>query len=368
MFDQVISLENLFVAWREFRRGKRARSDVQVFERHLEDNVFLLHNDLVSGTYCHGPYHRFHIFDPKHRVIHKAAVRDRLVHYAVYRVLYPVFDPSFIFDSYSCRIAKGTHAAVDRLEQFTRQAGRNYTDSCWALKFDIKKFFDSVDHGILMNELGRKLGTATSSSYSLREPVFDSEVAQILGEGSSEPRTALESGRVEQLVSEIVGSYSTSNFVGGGGSFQRTAGLPIGNLTSQLFANVYLDAFDHFIKDELQVKHYIRYTDDAVILSNDSAELRWILPFIEQWLWCERRLLLHPHKVKIRKLSQGIDFLGYITLPHHRILRTKSKRRMFKRVNSQNMPSYVGLLEHCNGRELSIQLSRILASQSPLLF
>ncbi|MEK7620282.1 MAG: RNA-directed DNA polymerase [Patescibacteria group bacterium] len=146
----------------------------------------------------------------------------------------------------------------------------------------------------------------------------------------------------------------------GGGRLQ---GLPIGNLTSQLFANVYLDAFDHFIKDELRVKHYVRYTDDAVILSYDPAELRWLLAFIEQWLWHERRLVLHPNKTIIRKLSQGIDFLGYVTLPHHRVLRTKTKRRMFKRVNAVNMPSYLGLLKHCDGYERSIQLRRILDSQ-----
>ncbi|MBI4437505.1 RNA-directed DNA polymerase [Candidatus Uhrbacteria bacterium] len=145
---------------------------------------------------------------------------------------------------------------------------------------------------------------------------------------------------------------------GGGCSLgtSNTTGLPIGNLTSQLFANIYLDAFDHFIKDELQVKQYLRYTDDAVILANDPAELRWLLPFIEQWLWSERRLTLHPHKVEIRKLGQGIDFLGYVTLSHHRVLRTKTKRRMFKKVTLENMPSYMGLLEHCDGYALKMHL------------
>ncbi|TAL51248.1 hypothetical protein EPN81_00545 [Patescibacteria group bacterium] len=158
----------------------------------MEDDVFLLHDDLLNGRYRHGSYHRFHIFDPKHRVIHKATVRDRLVHHAVYRVLYPVFDRSFIFDSYSCRIKKGTHAAVDRLEQFTRQVSQNNTKPCWALKFDIRKFFDSVDHGILMEILRGKLTSAAPSS------------------------SPLERGRVEQLVSNIVGSYLTSNPIGGG--------------------------------------------------------------------------------------------------------------------------------------------------------
>jgi hypothetical protein len=149
----------------------------------------------------------------------------------------------------------------------------------------------------------------------------------------------------------------------GGGSLNGKTGLPIGNLTSQLFANVYLDAFDHFIKDELRVKHYVRYTDDAVILSHDPAELRWLLAFIEQWLWHERRLTLHPNKVSIRKFTQGVDFLGYVTLPHHRVLRTKTKRRMLKRVNAVNRPSYLGLLKHCKGYELKMQMIRFLKKE-----
>ncbi len=157
MFEEIISPQNLFAAWVEFRRGKRSRSDVQTFERHLEDNVFALQSELQDGSYRHNSYHRFHIFDPKHRIIHKATVRDRLVHHGVYRVLYPIFDRSFIFDSYSCRTGRGTHAAVNRLERFARKVSKNYSRPCWALKFDIKKFFDSVDHKILMGILASSL-------------------------------------------------------------------------------------------------------------------------------------------------------------------------------------------------------------------
>lgn len=157
MFDQIISLENIFAAWRGFRRGKRGKSDVQLFERHLESNLFAIHDVLDARTYRHGPYERFHLFDPKYRIIHKATVRDRVVHHAAYRVLAPLFDRSFIFDSYSCRIGKGTHAAVDRLEQFARKVSQNYTGPCFALKCDIRKFFDSIDHRILMNIIARRI-------------------------------------------------------------------------------------------------------------------------------------------------------------------------------------------------------------------
>jgi retron-type reverse transcriptase len=182
IFDSIVSVNNLFAAWREFRRGKRRKKDVQEFERNLEDNIFQLHGELANGVYRHGPYRRFHVFDPKHRIIHKAGVRDRLVHHAVYRVLNPVFDRSFIFDSYSCRTGKGTHAAVNRLTTFVRRVSRNYAGPCWALKFDVRKFFDSVDHGILFGILEQKIACL----------------------------------KTNRLLREIVSSYSTPKAVGGG--------------------------------------------------------------------------------------------------------------------------------------------------------
>ncbi len=185
MFNAIVSPKNLFSAWREFRRGKRGRRDVQEFERNLEDHIFQLHEDLRCGRYRHGSYHRFHIFDPKHRVIHKATVRDRLVHHAICRVLYPIFDCSFIYDSYSCRIGKGTHAAVDRLETFARKVSHNYRKQCWVLKFDIKKFFDSVNHGILLKILRSRLFLQQAQ-------------------------------RVIDLLQEVVSSFSKQNVVGGG--------------------------------------------------------------------------------------------------------------------------------------------------------
>ena len=164
MFDEIISLENLFSAYREFRRGKRDKPDVQLFERHLEDNIFALHEGLLNCRYQHGSYERFHIFDPKHRIINKATVRDRLVHHAVCRVLGPVFDHSFIFDSYSCRTGKGTHAAVRRLEVFARKVSKNYTQSCFALQLDIRKVFDSVGHTILLQILQQKISCPRTSA------------------------------------------------------------------------------------------------------------------------------------------------------------------------------------------------------------
>src|SRR3989344_5036414 len=156
-YDKLISLENLFLCWDEFKKGKRNKKDVLTFERHLEDNIFELHHQLRKQTYRYGPYTTFHIWDPKHRIISKAAVRDRLVHHAVFNELYKIFDPGFIYHSYASRLGKGTHLAVDNLAQSLRQASRNYTRSAFALKCDIRQFFYTVSHQKLLQIIKKKI-------------------------------------------------------------------------------------------------------------------------------------------------------------------------------------------------------------------
>lgn len=233
-FGRIVSPENLFAAWEEFRKGKRSRPDVMRFEEQLEPNIFQLQRELAAGAYRHGSYSAFRICDPKQRQIHKAAVRDRVVHHAVFAVLNPVFEPAFIAHSFSCRVGKGTHRAVDALERMLWQASRNHTRPCFALKCDVHQFFASVDHGILLDILGRKIRDE----------------------------------RAMMLLREIVGSFQ-----GASGK-----GIPIGNLTSQLFANVYLNELDRFMKHTLRIRSYVRYTDDFVVVSEDEAALRNLLP------------------------------------------------------------------------------------------
>ncbi len=157
LYPQIISIENLLVAWEEFIIDKKKKVDVRIFAQQLLVNILSLNYDLTNFTYKHGRYQRFNINDPKARIIHKAFVRDRLVHHAMYRILYPIFDKGFIYDSYSCRLDKGTHKAVARLEGFTRKVSKNNTAPCYALKCDVRKFFDSVDHGILLSLIKRKI-------------------------------------------------------------------------------------------------------------------------------------------------------------------------------------------------------------------
>jgi len=150
-YEDIISTDNLLLAWQEFIKGKKSKPDVLCFSLNLVDNILQLHNNLANQTYQHGGYEDFYITDPKLRHIHKASVRDRLIHHAVYRQLYPFFSKTFIFDSYSCQLNKGTHRAMKRFKYFAKKASKNYSQTLWVLKCDIKKFFDNIDHEILLN-------------------------------------------------------------------------------------------------------------------------------------------------------------------------------------------------------------------------
>ena len=306
------------------------------FEFDLERNIFKLHRDLKDHTYRHGTYFGFYIQDPKVRHIHKATVRDRIVHHAVFRILNFLFEPTFIPTSFSCRIGKGNHKGVYALENMARKVSKNYTGPCYALKCDIKKFFDSVDHGILLEQLDKR--------------IQDEDTMWLLW--------------------EIVGSFSTS------GTLFEKCGLPIGNLTSQLFANVYMNEFDQFVKHELKVRHYARYTDDFVILSETDREFNDLLEKITNFLHDKLHLSLHPHKVDIRKLHQGIDFLGYVVFPYHKLPRAKTRRRVVRKLKQRAeeyraekieevtlnsaLQSYIGLLSHANTHSFSQDLKNKL--------
>ncbi|MCX6786407.1 MAG: reverse transcriptase/maturase family protein [Candidatus Kaiserbacteria bacterium] len=317
-YEDIISMNNLLGAWKEFLKGKRRKKDVQEFQYRLSDNIIELHNDLKNKNYTHGGYHHFKISDPKQRDIHKASVRDRLVHHALYRQLYPFFDHTFIADSYSCRNRKGTHKAMNRFRSFARKVSKNNTRTCWVLKCDIRKFFASIDQKVLMGIIG----------------------AYIPDE------------RIRILVGNIVSSFNSG---------MAGKGLPLGNLTSQLLVNIYMNEFDQFAKHKLKAKYHIRYADDFVFLSHDREWLVSLLPRIHDFLHNHLSLELHPNKVSIQTLASGVDFLGWIHFPDHRVLRTATKRRMFRRIKEvsdkkETIQSYLGLLSHGNTYKLRQKL------------
>jgi retron-type reverse transcriptase len=324
-YKDIISLENLFTAWREFLKGKRKRGDVAIFSEYLSENIYNLHLELRGQTYRHGGYKAFNISDPKPRNIHKASVRDRLLHHAIYRKLYPYFDKKFIYDSYSCRIGKGTHKAMDRFKSFFHKESKNNTKTCYVLKCDIKKFFASINHETLL---------AILASYRLDQDTLC-------------------------LLKQVIKSFNSG---------KEGQGLPLGNLTSQLLVNIYMNEFDQFIKHNLKIKYYIRYADDFVILSGDKTYLKTLIPEIKYFLENKLKLALHPNKVSIETFSSGIDFLGWIHFSDHRVLRTTTKRRMLKRLKEYNTPetvaSYVGLLKHGNAHKLQKKYFGYLTHES----
>lgn len=290
MFEQVTSLENIFLAWERFRRGKLRKRDVAAFGARLEDGLFALHEELREGRYRHGQYRRLVVHDPKRREISCATVRDRVVHQALVQVIEPLFERRFIHDSYASRVGKGTHAMVARAERFFRQATGNFHGTAWVLQCDIRKCFDSIRHDTLLAVLACTINDA----------------------------------RTMGLVAEIVRSFSHDH--------EHTRGLPLGNLTSQLFANAYLDGLDHVVKERLRMRWYLRFCDDFLIVRRDRAMLDRVLVTIRAYLHDERGLDLHPQKVTMRTISSGIDVVGTVLRPYYRVLRTTTRRRMCHRV------------------------------------
>ncbi len=335
-YCDVISIKNLLGAWREFRMGKRSNTDVASFELHLEEYIFQMHEVFIGGTWKPDPYRVSIIEDPKRRTIHAASIRDRVLYQALYRKLYPIFDRQFIYDVYSSRNYKGTHAGVKRFAMFARKVSQNYTRTGYVLKCDVRKFFDSVDHGILFQLISKRISDE----------------------------------RVLMLIYKIIDSFHHTH----------GKGLPLGNVTSQLFANIYMDEFDQFVKHKIKAKYYIRYCDDFVIVDESRETLLNHLDKIGPFLYENLSLDLHPRKVEVRELHRGVDFLGYVSLPHYAVLRTKTKKRMFRKLcNAKKqldldseiiskakfdniVASYSGMLKHCKGRKILDAILRIVES------
>lgn len=290
LYEKISDFENLHGAYLKARRCKRYRKEVLLFTRNVEEELLTLQEELVSGTYMTGQYRRFMVFEPKQREILALPFRDRVVHHAICTIIEPLFERRFIFDSYGCRVGKGTHSGSARLVDFLRRAQRVW-DTVYCLKADISKFFPSVDHGDLKRVI----------------------------------RRIIRCKRTLKLLDEIIDSIPGQK------------GIPIGNLTSQIFANVYLDELDHFVKEKLQVKFYIRYMDDFVLLHSDKKLLHYCKAEIATFLKEELKLGLNA-KTSVFPISRGVDFLGYRTWPTHKLLRKRSvigMRRRLKKLSER---------------------------------
>lgn len=297
LFPQICTFENLLLAAKKAAAGKRFRPHVLAFFRDFEANALQLLHELRTCTYQPGAYKAFFIYEPKQRLISAAPFRDRVVHHMLINVIGPRFERRFIFDSYANRAGKGTHAAIRRLQYFMRQAQ-------YVLKCDLRLYFPSIDFAILKQEIRRVI--ADQQTLWLIDTIIDGSNPQV-----------------------------EANWYFAGDDlftpFERRRGLPIGNLTSQFFANVYLNAFDHFVKEKLRAPFYLRYVDDSAFVHDSPAHLQSLLLPLQDFL--DRfRIKLHLDKCQIRPVARGQRFLGQIVYPTHRRLPPENVRRFTKRL------------------------------------
>ncbi len=289
MYEELCSWENLVRAYRRAAKGKRGHANVAAFEHRLEDNLVALREELLSETYRPGPYTSFWIHEPKRRLISAAPFRDRVVHHALCNLIEPIFERSFVADSFANRVGKGTHRALTRAQRLARQHR-------FVLQCDIRQFFPSLDHAILQARLGEKIGD--------RRVLRLAEV--ILASGR---------GVLDEMYDRV--------FFPGDDLFAalRPRGLPIGNLTSQFWANVYLSSFDHFVKRELRCRGYVRYVDDMLLFGDDkhalSASHQAVVRRLERL-----RLTIHAG-AHPRPVTEGIPFLGFTVFPERRRLKRR---------------------------------------------
>ncbi len=299
IWPEVISFDNLYCAYLRARKGKQSVPSVAEFTLNLETELLNLQQELASHTYQPGRYRLFTIYERKKRQIAAALFRDRVVHHAIMNIIEPPIDRCFIFDSYACRLGKGVHAAVNRYQQWSRQYP-------YVLKMDIERYFPSIDHDVLKARLRHYL--KDRYMLALLDKIVDTAPA-------ATGRMDFDYFPGDDLLTPT----------------ERTTGLPIGNLTSQFFANLYLDNVDHFIKEQLRVRAYLRYVDDLVILGRDKALLHEIREIVCDQL-AKNRLRLHPRKAHIYHTAHGIDLFGYQVFPHKRKLRNDNGHAFHRRL------------------------------------
>ena len=305
LYPRIYSLSNLILAWREARKHKTRKDYIIEFEKGTMKNLLELQEELKNETYFPEQLKTFFLHDPKTRRISKSAFRDRIIHHALVRVIEPIFERLFIYDSCANRKGKGNLFALQKFDTFKRKVSRNNTRKAFCLKADIRHYFQEVNHEILLKIIERKIN--------------DKKVT----------------GLIEKIL--------RNGF--------KDRGMPLGNLTSQFFANVYLNELDYFVKHKLRARYYIRYVDDFIILNKSKSALEeWKLQ-IDNFLKTELRIRLHPEKSRIVSLSRGIDFVGFRNFYYHRLLRKRNIRKMLLKIDEcriQKIP-LVKLLESFQG-------------------
>lgn len=304
LFSTLTDFDNLLLAAQKAQKGKRFKPTVSPFLFRLEPELLRLQRELSGKTWQPGGYRSFVVRDPKVRLISAAPFADRVIHHALCNIIEPIFDKIFIPDSYANRLGKGTHLAIERYQQYARRYP-------FVLKCDIRKFFPSLDHDVLKREIRRKI--QCPDTLWLCDVIID----------GSNPQE-------EHIVYFPGDDIAPLPFGGGaGGGVERRRGLPIGNLTSQFWANVYLNRFDHFVKETLRVPGYVRYVDDFVLFADSKEQLRDWKNEITRYL-AGLRLILHPNKTHIYHTADGVPFLGFRVWPCYRVVK-KDKVKRYRR-------------------------------------
>lgn len=306
LYEKIISFENLLLAWKKARKGKTTKDYIMEFDSRSRENLLQLQKELKNESYMPKPLKTVVLRDPKTRVISKSTFRDRIVHHAICNLIEPLFDKTFIYDSCANRIGKGNLFALKRFDEFKRKVTKNNIRTAFCLKADIKHYFFEVNQEILLNILRRKI----------------------------------KDEKTINLINKILKNYP-----------DKEKGMPLGNLTSQFFANVYLNELDYFVKHKLRAKYYIRYVDDFVILHNSKEQLKIWKVEIDKFLRQELKIELHKDKSRVIPLSRGIDFVGFRNFYYNRLLRKRNVKKMLIKIKlfKEGFMSYEKLLESFQG-------------------
>lgn len=363
--------EDLFAAYFDARKHKRNTVNALAFERNFESGVFALCDDILSRAYEPRPSICFIVNKPVKREIFAADFRDRIVHHFIYNYIAPVFERKFINDTYSCRKGKGIHYGVKRVDHFIRSCSENYTRDCYVLKTDIAGYFMSMDRKLLYGKIRQTLLSGHKAydfdlplvMYLIEKTIFNDPTVDCRRKGKPE---------------EWIGLPHNKSLFNNKGR-----GLPIGNLTSQLFGNVYLNDFDQYMKRELGLRYYARYVDDVLIVHESKAFLQEVLFKMQEYLAKHCKLKLHPHKIYLQHYTRGVAFIGAYIKPRRIYILNRTKGNFYGAVRDLNetlglrvlsveevkeqisvLNSYLGLTRHYH--TYNIRKKLILQTLSPL--
>lgn len=355
-------LADLYKAYRCARQNKRSREYQLRFEMNLEENLCHLCDELITRTYRPGICMTFIVHEPKQREVFAAPFRDRIVHHLYYNYTHELFERTFIVDSYSCIKKRGTHYGVDRLEHHIRSVSKNYTQECFVMKLDIRGYFMSINRKLLLDVAISKLNKFRNHKANKKGQTWN----DILDFDFVNYLTAVIINHNPVLNCIRRGKKDDWNGLPDSKSLFHSAegcGLPIGNLTSQLFSNVFLNQLDQYIKRKLLCKHYGRYVDDMYFVDTDKKKLIEVCKLVSDYAKNELYLIIHPNKIKIERVKRGTDFLGQFVLPYRRYISNHSKKRINQGISriateaevdsirlQSTINSYSGILGHVRGR------------------